>query len=403
MNEENIQKLFDEIATKANSDDAVSKAEVETLRTELADVRDQLARKAQTKSHPADTSAQDDERAATMIFVKGRYAVEEGDVKATEFSRLVDAEGGHTVPTLFDDEVTRGLSKLSPIRSLSRVVSVKGNLERIIKVRASGAAKTKTEKAAYTLNTTDTFGKLKWGTSEIVDQQRHTSWISHDQESVLNLAAELQDSMILNIAEKESDLFLNGTTTNSVEDIAGVTTTRMGLLTQTALTTGVNKFTDNFGQLATVVATASATGNYLSDAILKLRSTLHSNYLSNAVLVFSSDVELALFMEKDENGRSLLRPADASVAGEFAGTVHNMRYVIDDTMPTVAEAIEDGTPVVLLADFKKAYTIVDFGAMKWVVDPITEPQYVKYSARRRLGAALTDYKAIRALELVAGA
>ena len=402
MNEENIQKLFDELATKANSDDAVDKAEVETLRTEIADMREQMARKSQTKSHTADTSAQDDDRLAKMIFVKGRHAVEDGDVKATEFSRLVGNEGGHTVPTVFDGEITRGLSKLSPLRNLSRVVTVKANLERIIKIRASGAAKTKAEKAAYTLNTTDTFGKISWGTTEIVDQQRHTSWVSDDQESILNLAAELQDSMVLNIAEKESDLFLNSTSTNTVEDVPGVTTTRMGVLAQTQLTTDVNKFTDKFGQLATVVAPVSATGNYLSDAILKLRSTLHSNYLGNAVLVMSSDAELALFMEKDENGRSLLRPADASVAGGFAGTVHNMAYVIDDTMPTVAEAIANGTPAVLLADFKKAYTIVDFGTMKWVVDPITEPQYVKYSARRRVGGALVDYKAIRALKLVTG-
>ncbi len=113
MNEENIQKLFDELATKANSDDAVNKAEVETLRNELAEVREQMARKSQTKSHTADTSAQDDDRLAKMIFVKGRHAVEDGDVKATEFSRLVGNEGGHTVPTVFDGEITRGLSKLS--------------------------------------------------------------------------------------------------------------------------------------------------------------------------------------------------------------------------------------------------------------------------------------------------
>lgn len=400
MNEENINKLFEELATKANSEDAVNKAEVETLRGEIADLRDQMARKSQTKSHTADITAQDDDRLAKLAFVKGRYAIEDGDVKATEFSRLVGEEGGNTVPTVFDGEITRGLAKLSPIRSLSRVVSVKANLERIIKMRVGGAAKTKAEKAAYTLNTTDLFGKLSWGTNEIVDQQRHTSWVSDDQESILNLAAELQDSMILNIAEKESDLFLNGTTTNTVQDVPGLTTTRMGLLAQTALTSGVTKYTDVFGQLATVQAVVPATGNYLSDAVLKLRSTLHSNYLQGAVLVFSSDVELALFMEKDENGRSLLRPADASVAGGFAGTVHNMPYVIDDSMPTIADALQDGTPAILLADFAKAYTIVDFGTMKWVVDPITEPQYVKYSARRRVGGAIVDYKAIRALELV---
>lgn len=397
MNEENINKLFEELATKANSEDAVSKAEVETLRTELADVRDQLARKSQTKTHTADTTASDDDRLAKIAFVKGRHAIDEGDIKANEFSRLVGEEGGNTVPTVFDGEITRGLSKLSPIRSLSRVVSVKANLERIIKMRASGAAKLKGEKAGYTLNTVDTFGKLRWGTTDVTDQQRHTAWVSDDQESILNLAAELQDSMILNIAEKESDLLLNSTVSNTVEDVEELTSVPMGILAQARLTAGVTKYTDEFGKLATVEAVASTTGNYLSDAILKLRSTLHSNYLGNAVLVFSSDVELALFMEKDENGRSLLRPADASVAGDFAGTVHNMRYVIDDRMATVADAITSGKPAVLLADFKKAYTVVDFGTMKWVVDPITQPEFVKYSARRRLGGAIVDYKAIRAL------
>lgn len=397
MNEENISKLFEELATKANSEDAVSKAEVETLRGEIAEVRDQLARKSQIKSHTADTTASDDDRLAKIAFVKGRHAIDEGDIKANEFSRLVGEEGGNTVPTVFDGEITRGLSKLSPIRSLSRVVSVKANLERIIKMRASGAAKLKSEKAGYTLNTVDTFGKLRWGTTDVTDQQRHTAWVSDDQESILNLAAELQDSMILNIAEKESDLLLNSTVSNTVEDVEELTSLPMGILAQARLTTGVTKYTDEFGKLATVEAVASVTGNYLSDAILKLRSTLHSNYLGNAVLVFSSDVELALFMEKDENGRSLLRPADASVAGDFAGTVHNMRYVIDDRMATVADAITSGKPAVLLADFKKAYTVVDFGTMKWVVDPITQPEFVKYSARRRLGGAIVDYKAIRAL------
>lgn len=400
MNEENIQKLFDEIATKANSEDAVTKSELENLRTELSDVREQLARKSTTKAQATDETANDD-RLAAYALVKGRYAIEEGDVKNTEFSRLVGVEGGNTVPTVFDDQVTRGLSVQSPIRGLSRNVTVKANYDRIIKQRTSGKAKTKAEKAAYTLNTVDTFGLLRFNNTEIVDQQRHTSWVSFDQESVLNLAQELQDSMVLNIAEKESDLLLNSDVNNSVTDIEGVVTTKMGILAQDLLIAGVTKYTDEFGKLAGVSVVKPTNGNYLSDAILSLRSTLHSNYLQNAVLVFSSDVELALFREKDENGRSLLRPADASVAGGFAGTVHGMRYVIDDTMPTVADAIANGTPAVLLADFKKAYTVVDFGTMKWIVDPITEPQFVKYSARRRIGGAIVDYKAIRALVLTA--
>lgn len=400
MNEENIQKLFDEIATKANSEDAVTKSELENLRTELSDVREQLARKSTTKAQATDETANDD-RLAAYALVKGRYAIEEGDVKNTEFSRLVGVEGGNTVPTVFDDQVTRGLSVQSPIRGLSRNVTVKANYDRIIKQRTSGKAKTKAEKAAYTLNTVDTFGLLRFNNTEIVDQQRHTSWVSFDQESVLNLAQELQDSMVLNIAEKESDLLLNSDVNNSVTDIEGVATTKMGILAQDLLIAGVTKYTDEFGKLAGVSVVKPTNGNYLSDAILSLRSTLHSNYLQNAVLVFSSDVELALFREKDENGRSLLRPADASVAGGFAGTVHGMRYVIDDTMPTVADAVATGTPAVLLADFKKAYTVVDFGTMKWIVDPITEPQFVKYSARRRIGGAIVDYKAIRALVLTA--
>jgi HK97 family phage major capsid protein len=393
MNEENMQKLFDEIATKAPASDVVTKAEWETLQTELVDVREQLARKSQTKSQTIDTSA-DDDRLARLAFVKGNHAVLDGDMKATEFSRTVNVEGGHTIPTFFDTEITRGLSKTSIIRSLSRVVGVKGNMERLIKIRASGAAALKTEKGAYNLNTTDTFAKLHWNFTDIVDQQRHSSWVSDDQESILNLADELKDSMVLNIAEKESDLFLNGATANSVDDVTGVTTTKIGLLQQTLLNTNVNKFTDSFGKLAVVEVLASAK---LSDAILILRSTLHSNYLPGSVLVISSDFELKVMQEKDANGRPVWMPADASVAGLFAGTVYGIRYVVDDVMPTVAESITAAKPAALLADFGKAYTIADYQTMKWVVDPITEPQYVKYSARRRVGAAIVDYKAIRGL------
>ena len=105
--------------------------------------------------------------------------------------------------------------------------------------------------------------------------------------------------------------------------------------------------------------------------------------------------------EKDANDRPVWAPADSSINGLPGGTIYGVRYVVDDMMPTVADAIAEGTPVALLADFEKAYTIVDYGTTKWTVDPITEPQFVKYSARRRSGAAIVDYKAIRALELTA--
>ena len=410
MNEENINKLFAELATKANSDDAVSKAEVQNLYAEIKSLQtkqaeheaaieaanEALARKSSTKAQVADSS--DDSRIAAYAFAKGRHAIEDGDIKADEFSRTVNVEGGHTVPTVIDSEITRALRKASPVRALARVIAAKGNYERLIKIKTTGAAKTKAEKAAYTLNTVDTFAKLHWGFADVVDQQRHTAWVSDEPESILNLAQELQESMVHNIVEKESELFLTGVTSNRVEDVAGVTTTPCGLLAQTATTGTVTKFTDDFGKLATVTLPATTK---LSDAVLILRSTLHSNYLAGAVLLVSSDFELKVMQEKDANERPVWAPADASINGLPGGTIYGVRYVVDDMMPTVADAIAEGTPVALLADFEKAYTIVDYGTTKWTVDPITEPQFVKYSARRRSGAAIVDYKAIRALELTA--
>ena len=89
---ENIQKLFDELATKANSADAVNKAEVQTLYAEIKSLQDKqveqeaaieaateaLARKSTTKSQTVDAS--DDLRVAQFAFVKGRHAVTDGDI-----------------------------------------------------------------------------------------------------------------------------------------------------------------------------------------------------------------------------------------------------------------------------------------------------------------------------------
>lgn len=414
MNEEikaNINQMFELLSAKADSKDVVDQATVNNLYTEIKSLQgklegieaaqseqaDLLARKSSTKSVSADQEAADS-RAEMFCFVKGQYAVTHGDVKADEFSRLVDIEGGHTIPVRFDSEITRGLGKTSVIRSLSRVLAVSGDLDRIIKFRTAGPAKTKSEKDAYTRNTVDTFAKLRWGQTQIFDQQRHTAWLSQHAESVLGLGQELQDSIVLNLAEKEGDLFLNGTVQNSVQDVTGVPATNMGLLNQTLSTTAPTKFTDNFGVLGAVEF--SRTGN-LSDAVLILKTTLHSNYLPNARLVFSSDVELKIMQEKDNNGRPVWKPADASIAGQFAGTIYGLPYVIDDMMPTVDEAVASGKPAMLLADFAQAYTIADFGRTNWQVDPLTEPQYVKYTAGRRLGAAIVDYKAIRALVLTA--
>lgn len=410
MNEsnQNISQLFEILQSKADSKDVVDQATVANLQTEIQNIQakqaeqdaaieaanEALARKSSTKAQTSEAS--DDKRIAQIAFAKGQYSVSEGDIKATEYSRTVNVEGGHTIPTIIDSEITRALLKASPVRALARVIAAKGNYERLIKVKTSGAAKTKAEKAAYTLNTTDTFAKLHWGFADVTDQQRHTAWISDEPESLLNLAQELQDSMVQNIAAKESETFLTGVTSNSVEDVAGVVSTPCGLLAQTATTGAVDKFTDNFGRMATVTQPSTSK---ISDALLVLLSTLHSNYRAGAVFLISSSAELALMQEKDTNGRAVWSPADASISTLPGGMVHGVRYVVDDMMPTVADAIEDGLPVALLADFSKAYTIVDYGTTKWVVDPFTSPEYVKYSARRRTGGAIVDYKAIRALVL----
>jgi len=62
-------------------------------------------------------------------------------------------------------------------------------------------------------------------------------------------------------------------------------------------------------------------------------------------------------------------------------------------------ALADGVVGALFGNFREAYTIVDRLGITVQRDTITKPGWVKYYARRRVGGAMTNPEAVKALVL----
>lgn len=66
-----------------------------------------------------------------------------------------------------------------------------------------------------------------------------------------------------------------------------------------------------------------------------------------------------------------------------------------EDMPALAADV----PGILFGNFAEAYTIVDRAGVTIVRDNITRPGFVRWYVRKRLGGALTNPEAVKALVL----
>ena len=139
---------------------------------------------------------------------------------------------------------------------------------------------------------------------------------------------------------------------------------------------------------ATKIA-ADKTINY--DNIMDLVHSLPYEYHENASLIAHPQAICELRKIKDKaSGIYLWHPA---IESGKANMIFGLPIYEDRNMPQIA----DGNIAIVLADFKKAYKIVDRAGIKILRDPYTEKPFVKFYATKRVGADLIDRAAIKYL------
>lgn len=382
-------------------EDAVRKDEIQTIRKEL-DVRLQAMEEAiSANSNPAAMTEQDieavEKAAVEQWFKNGNKVLSDigdngevvikavGDLGA-QVSVGVPAEGGHFLPKTFNKTVDGLNRKVSPIRELASLYTNKGPGFITPFKTHNGTAGTRTELENLHSSPVSRFNTVAHTFFEVNAEQLATYWAT--QGFTINQPIdELIGDIVASLAEEETNQFLNGTYQNVLGNSGTVSN---GLLQQTKMTIGVDRYTNTIGSLAGI-ETALATKISAQDFLLAF-GTLHDRYDSASVVMTSRNTVIDLMSEKDGQGNYLWSRGDISTGG--MSTLWGKRVITSDYFPDFAAA--DDTPVAVFGDFK-SIAICDATPIAWTIDPYTDKRFMKYLGRRLTSSSIVNYNGLRAI------
>lgn len=400
MSQEIISQLTDLVRGKADSEDVVDKATYQTgidaLQAEVKSLREDLAAK-NAPRHDAKDAKEQAAEVFAQFLTKGYNPQDPLHVKAaTEANFLTGEAGGFTIPKTFDPEIGEVLRKVNPIRSVARVINAGLGYTHLNKNTKPTASK-RAEDGAVVDGESSTYNEITFGSIELYENAQISVW-TLDGDSPVDFAAEAKKDIVAGIAELEAYEHLFGTTKNTIKHGATPTTVLVnsGILALD-VQANANRFTNSVGKVGGVMSAANKAVSF--DDLINLQAATHSNYRNNGTYLFGAELETLLFTLKDANG-NYVWALNQAAAGAPA-TVRGKNYIVMDDMADISSAA-NGATLAAFGDFSK-FVITEQAGLSWVFDPITNLRRMKYHARMRQGACLTDFQAVRVLTNKAGA
>ncbi|MES2983916.1 MAG: phage major capsid protein [Pseudomonadota bacterium] len=294
-------------------------------------------------------------------------------IQTKALSAGTDASGGYLVPNQLADLIVQIVNESSPMRSLATVETISSDsldlIEDTVDMDAAWGDET-TVRSAET--TSSTIGRNTVDTYEMYAQPQATQKLIDDASIDIEqwIARKVADKM----ARLEATAFITG----------DGTTKPKGILTYTAGTA--------WGQIQQVTTGTSAT--VTADSLVQLYYSLKDDYARHATfLMHRTTVQAVRLLKEATTNQYLWQP------GLSAGT--------PDTLLGVPVALASDMPVpaasslsVAIADFKRAYLVVDRIGIRTLRDPFTAKPFVKFYTTKRVGGEVVNTEAIKLLKLL---
>jgi HK97 family phage major capsid protein len=283
-----------------------------------------------------------------------------------------DANGGFLVPNQMADLIVNIVNESSPLRALATVETISSDsldvIEDVTDMDAAWGDET-TVRSAET--TSSTLGRNTIDTFELYAQPQATQKLVDD--ASINIEEWVARKVADKMARLEATAFISG----------NGTTQPKGILTYTAGTT--------FGQIQQVNSGTSAV--VTADSLINLYYSLKDDYARNATfLMHRTTVQAVRLLKEATTNQYLWQP------GLAAGTPDSLMGVpvaIAADMPVPAAA----SLSIAVADFKRAYLIVDRIGIRTLRDPFTAKPFVKFYTTKRVGGEVVNTDAIKILRL----
>jgi len=283
-----------------------------------------------------------------------------------------DADGGFLVTPKMSNVITKTVFETSPMRQLAAVQTVStDSLELIEDTVEAGAAWSASETAAVVDSTTPTIGKKTIVAHELVAQPKATQKLIDD--ASVDIEEWLAEKLTEVFVRKENTAFVSG---DGIGKPNGILSYAAGV---------------SWGQVEQVASGDS--GNVTADSIIDLYYSLKEEYATHATFLMNrSTAQQVRLLKEATTGQYLWNP------GLVAGAPDTLLGV------PVMQAADMPTPAadslsIALADFARAYQIVDRTDIRILRDPYTEKPFVKFYTTKRVGGDVVNFEAIKLLKL----
>ncbi|EGP07781.1 HK97 family phage major capsid protein [Bradyrhizobiaceae bacterium SG-6C] len=336
-------------------------------------------RRETSRSRFADASAREHKSAFDAYVRQG----ESGALRALETKALSagsNADGGYLVPTELEHEIGARLAVISPIRAISSVREISGNVYKKPFMTAGPATGWVGETDARAQTTSPTLDALSFPAMELYAMPAATATLLDD--SAVNIDEWIASEVELTFAVQEGAAFVNGDGSNKPK----------GFLNYTAVANSSWTW-GNLGYVASGSAGAFP-GSNPSDVLVDTIYALKAGYRQNGTFVMNRKTQAAIRKFKDSGGAYLWQPP-AQAGGR--ASLMTFPLVEAEDMPDIGA----NSLSIAFGDFRRGYLIVDRVGVRVLRDPYSAKPYVLFYTTKRVGGGVQDFDAIKLVKFAA--
>ncbi|MDR0632224.1 MAG: phage major capsid protein [Holosporaceae bacterium] len=292
-----------------------------------------------------------------------------------------DCCGAYFIPQEISLQIHDKLKLLSPMRAISRVITISTNSVELLvdsKMPDAGWAARGEEKRDET--DSPEIQKIKIPVHEIYAKPRVSQKLLDDSE--INVEEWLTTKIAEKIAALENEAFINGDGSEKPLGFLKVESEdkekREAGKLQHFYTGAAGKFVDK---------------NTAIDLLIDVVCSLKPIYVKNAKWIMSRSTLAEIRKLRNRDGTCAWQP---SLSKATPSTLLGYPVIIDDDMPALSD--EAGSTSMAFGDFYSGYQIVDRQGLKILRDPYTSKPFVEFYATKRTGGRVVDFDAIKLLK-----
>lgn len=413
---DNFLKTFEDFKTKNDqaiaeakkgNPDAVTKAELEKLNKAVSDAEanvkkrvDELEAKANRMALGGGNGADPELKSASEfgeLIERKEFTVDQfreykrdlskylrRDEKTVTMQVGVDPSGGYYVTPDTTGRIIKKIYESTPMRQLATVATIGTDaLEGPIDNGEFDAAWVG-EKASRPQTDASQFGKWVIPVNELYAYPWVTQKILEDAK--IDIEGWIGNKASDKFSRKENAGFISGTGEMQPKGLLSYATA--------ATPDKGGRPWGTFEHIAAGVATPQAfvaLNDGASDLIIDLIYSLKAAYRQNARFLMSRATVGTIRKVKDDQGRYIWQPG--MVAGQ-PSTLFNYAVAEGEDMPAI---VANALPIAF-GDFAETYTIVDRLGIGVVRDNITQPGFVKFHMRKRVGGGAINFESMKFLK-----